>query len=37
VELTGDRIAVAWWFVAAALISLAALALLGDGASENMD
>jgi len=37
VELTGDRTAVAWWFIAAALISLAALTLLDDGASEKMD
>ena len=34
VELTGNRLAVAWWFVAAALISLAALAMLGDRGEE---
>ncbi len=37
VALTGDRLAVAWWFILAALISLAALALLDDRADEKMD
>lgn len=31
VELTDDRLAVAWWFIAAAIISLGALALLEEG------
>ena len=37
VALTGDRLAVAWWFILAALISLAALAQLDERADEKMD
>jgi len=37
VSLTGDRLSVAWWFVAASLISLAALAMLDDRGDETMD
>ncbi len=37
VAFTGDRIAVAYWFIAAALISLAALACLADRTHEKID
>jgi MHS family proline/betaine transporter-like MFS transporter len=37
VALTGDRIAVAYWFIAAAVVSLAALARLPDRAHEKID
>jgi len=37
VALTGDRLAVAYWFILAALISLVALALLTDRTREKID